>query len=63
MKAMGSFRKGPYEISEVANCLKKAVNTVYPIRAQLIHKGFVYSTSHGKIDFTVPQFYKFLERI
>lgn len=63
MKAMGSLGKGPYEISEVANRLKKAVSEISPIRAKLIDKGFVYSTSHGKIDFTVPHFNRFLERI
>ncbi len=63
MKAMGSFGKGPYEISEIANYLNKGVTEISPIRAKLIHKGFVYSTSHGKIDFTVPHFNRFLERI
>ena len=34
-----------------------------PTRAQLISKGIIYSTGHGEIDFTVPQFDRYLKRI
>lgn len=53
----------PCTISNVAKILGKKGNAVSPIRAQLINKGLVYSTGHGEIDFTVPQFDLFLKRI
>lgn len=53
----------PCTISNVAKILGKKGNAVSPTRAQLINKGLVYSTGHGEIDFTVPQFDLFLKRI
>lgn len=53
----------PCTISSVAHILKKKVNSVSPIRAQLISKGVIYSSGHGEIDFTVPLFDEYLKRI
>ncbi len=53
----------PCTISNVAKILGKKGNAVSPTRAQLINKGLIYSTGHGEIDFTVPQFDLFLKRI
>lgn len=53
----------PCTIANVAKFLKKTVNTISPLRAQLINKGIIYSTGHGEIDFTVPLFDEYLKRI
>lgn len=53
----------PCTISNVAMCMNRKPESIAPLRSQLIHKGFIYSTSYGEIDFTVPQFDKYLKRI
>lgn len=53
----------PCNISNVAHFMRKRVNAVSPLRAQLISKGIIYSTGHGDIDFTVPLFDEYLKRI
>ena len=53
----------PCTISNVAQILGKSVNAISPTRAQLISKGMIFSTGHGEIDFTVPQFDLFLKRM
>ncbi len=53
----------PCTISNVAKILMKKVNSISPIRAQLISKGIIYSTGRGEIDFTVPLFDEYLKRI
>lgn len=53
----------PCSISNVAHFMKKGVSSISPLRAQLISKGIIYSTSHGEIDFTVPLFNEYLRRI
>ncbi|NBJ16995.1 MAG: ATP-binding protein [Dehalobacter sp. 4CP] len=63
MFAMADLGKGPYETSAIAHKLKKTQPQISLDRANLINKGFVYTTSHGYLDFTVPQFDKFLTRI
>ncbi|WP_118839362.1 ATP-binding protein [Salinibacter ruber] len=62
MRALGSLGSGPQDISEVAYILDRKTSSIYPARAQLIHKGLVYSPDHGKIAFTVPHFDEFLDR-
>ena len=53
----------PCTISQVAIGMKRDAKSIAPLRSQLIHKGFIYSTSYGEIDFTVPQFDEYLKRI
>lgn len=53
----------PCSIADVANHLNKKVESISPTRGQLINKGFIYDTSYGMIDFTVPQFDKYLKRV
>ena len=60
---MNSCGELPCTISNVANVLKKKVNSISPIRSNLINKGIIYSNKFGEIDFTVPQFDKFLKRL
>lgn len=53
----------PCTIAEVARQMGTTPQSIGPLRSQLIHKGFIYSTSFGEIDFTVPQFDKYLLRV
>lgn len=62
MKAMAHHGKGPYKMADVAARKGVEVNSLGPVRATLISKGFVYSPAHGQIDFTVPQFDVFIRR-
>lgn len=63
MFSMVKCEKLPCTISNVAFFMKKGVASISPVRAQLIHKGLIYATGHAEIDFTVPQFDKYLMRI
>jgi hypothetical protein len=62
MKAMAVLGTGPYKMGDVAKQRGVEVNSLGPVRATLISKGFVYSPSHGQIEFSVPQFDKFVRR-
>ena len=63
MKAMVRCGELPCATNKVASIMKSSYNKIAPIRAQLIHKGFIYATSRGEISFTVPQFDKYLKRV
>jgi AAA+ ATPase superfamily predicted ATPase len=60
--AMASLGTGPYRSSEVADALGGNMQKLGPRRAQIIHKGMIYSEAYGDIDFTVPMFENFLKR-
>lgn len=62
LRAMAELGPGPYRSGDVAEKLRRRVTSMGPLRAQLIHKGFIYSPSHGLADFTVPQFDDFMRR-
>lgn len=62
LKAMACLGKGPYRMGDVATNRGVLVTSLGPVRATLISKGFVYSPGHGYIDFTVPQFDRFIRR-
>lgn len=49
--------------SQCCGCNETASEeSIATYRSQLIHKGLIYATNHGEIDFTVPQFDEFLRR-
>lgn len=62
LRGMAELGDGPYRSGDIADKLGRRVTSVGPVRSQLIHKGFVYSPSHGLTDFTVPQFDDFMRR-
>lgn len=62
MKAMASLGSGPYKSSDVAEKLGKKMNSIGPVRATLISKGFIYSPQHGEIAFTVPLYDEYIRR-
>ena len=47
----------------VADCLKREVSSLGPVRSSLIAKGMIWSPSHGDTAFTVPLFDEFMRRI
>ena len=63
MRAMVQCSELPCQTKQVAQLMHSSYNRIAPIRAQLIHKGFIYATSRGEISFKVPQFDKYLKRI
>ena len=63
MLAMVECGDLPCTIAEVAGKMNAKVQKISPLRAQLIYKGFIYATSYGEVDFTVPQFNRYLKRI
>ncbi len=63
MIAMVKCEKLPCSTKAIAEQMQCLLSAVSPLRAQLIHKGFIYSANRGEVDFTVPQFDKFLKRI
>ena len=63
MIAMVKVGDLPCNTKYIAKNLNLPLSSVSPIRAQLIHKGFIYAANRGEVDFTVPQFDSFLKRI
>ena len=53
----------PCTISNVAKNLHKNVNSISTIRAQLISKGIIYPVRYKELDFTVPEFSGYIERL
>ena len=61
--AMANLGSGPlYKSSDVADMLSQPLNSLGPCRSKIIHKGMIYSPSHGDIAFTVPLFNEYLNR-
>ena len=62
MLAMVECGELPCTIKNVAEILGVTQQRISAVRAQLIHKGFIYAANYGKLDFTVPQFGQYLRR-
>jgi hypothetical protein len=63
LRAMAELGSGPHRSGDIAQMLQKAVNTVAPLRQNLIAKGMIWSPAHGDTAFTVPLFDEFMKRI
>lgn len=53
----------PCTLANVAHYMGRDVSSIGPLRAQLISRGLIYSAARGEVDFTVPQFDRYLRRI
>lgn len=53
----------PCTISNVAKNLHKNVNSISTTRAQLISKGIIYPIRYKELDFTVPEFSGYIQRL
>jgi len=62
LRAMAELGSGPHRSGTVAQELGREVQSVAPIRNNLIRKGMIYSPSHGDTAFTVPLFDQFMLR-
>jgi hypothetical protein len=62
MRAMATLGAGPHRSGDIAARMGAPVESVAPIRRNLISKGMIYSPAHGDTAFTVPMFDEFLMR-
>ena len=62
MAGMVNCGELPCTIANVATAMGRTARSISPYRSQLIHKGLIYATSYGEIDFTVPRFDEFMKR-
>ena len=53
----------PCTISNVAKNLEKNVGSISTTRAQLISKGIIYPVRYKELDFTVPEFSGYIQRL
>ena len=51
MTAMVACEKLPCSTKEIANIMGESIQAISPLRAQLIHKGFIYAAKRGEVDF------------
>lgn len=63
LRAMAELGPGPHRSGDIAHILRKDVQSVAPVRANLISKGMIYSPSHGDNGFTVPLFDGYMKRV
>ncbi len=62
LRAMAELGPGEHVAGDVAAVLQRTSAQLGPTRARLIDKGLIYTTGHGRGDFTVPQFDRYLRR-
>jgi hypothetical protein len=63
LRAMAELGEGPHRSGDIADVLGEKVSSLAPTRSALIHKGMVWSPSHGDTAFTAPMFGAFMQRI
>ena len=61
--AMVDCDKLPCSISNISKYYGKNGKSISPIRAKLIDKGIIYPVKHGELDFTVPEFTGYIQRL
>ncbi len=62
MLAMAECDELPCTMNQIAVKMNSNVQSLSPVRGQLIYKGFIFSARYGEVDFTVPQFKQYLKR-
>ncbi|MHB1564647.1 MAG: AAA family ATPase [Leptospirillum sp.] len=63
LRAMADLGPGPHRSGDIAEKLGRVVQSLGPIRNNLILKGMIWSPTHGDTAFTVPLFDEFMKRI
>jgi DNA-binding CsgD family transcriptional regulator len=63
LRAMAELGAGPHRSGDVAEKLGVLVESVAPLRSNLIRKGMIYSPQHGDTAFTVPLFDQYMKRV
>ena len=62
LRAMAGLGAGANRSSDIADALGVKINSLGPVRANLIKKSMIYSPAHGDMAFTVPLFDEFMLR-
>lgn len=62
LRAMAELGAGPHRSGDIAEVMKREVQSLAPVRSKLIAKGMIWSPSHGDTAFTVPLFDQFMKR-
>jgi hypothetical protein len=62
LRAMAELGPGENTAGEVAAIMHRSSDQLGPTRARLIDKGLIYTTGHGRGNFTVPQFDRYMRR-
>lgn len=62
LRAMAELGSAPQRSGDIAEKMGRNVTAVAPVRAKLISKGMIFSSSHGETGFTVPLFGEYLKR-
>jgi len=62
LRAMAELGPGEHTAGDVAAVIGRRTEQLGPTRARLIDKGLIYTTGHGRGDFTVPQFDRYMRR-
>ncbi|MEM7599904.1 MAG: ATP-binding protein [Verrucomicrobiota bacterium] len=62
LRAMAELGEGPHRSGDISMVMGREVQSLAPTRGNLIHKGMVWSPSHGDTAFTVPLFDQFMKR-
>lgn len=63
LRAMAELGPGPHRSGDIAEKLGVMVESVAPLRSNLIRKGMIYSPQHGDTAFTVPLFDQYMKRV
>lgn len=63
LRAMAELGPGPHRSGDIAQQLRRNVQSLGPTRSSLISKGMIWSPTHGDTAFTVPLFDEFMKRI
>lgn len=63
LRALARLGDGTHRSGDVADALKVRVQSIAPVRNNLIKKGMIFSPAHGDTDFTVPLFGEFMKRV
>jgi hypothetical protein len=63
LRALADLGDTAQRSGDIAERLKVKVQSIAPVRNELIKKGMIYSPAHGDTAFTVPLFSDFMKRI
>jgi hypothetical protein len=62
LRAMAELGPNPHRSGDIAEILKVKINSLGPVRANLINKGMIYSPAYGEMAFSVPLFDEYMLR-
>lgn len=63
LRAMAELGPHAHRSGDIAELLKVKINSLGPLRANLINKGMIYSPAYGEMAFSVPLFDLYIRRV